>query len=921
MAQMPFSPCDQAVTGTCTSDASINMLRDVFGSIIDALISGADPNSITAGGNLLASLMSYYNMGILVVAGLIVTYVAIMGTVNTANDGEALGQNWSTVWTPMRIIAGGGVLLPSASGFSFVQIAVLLFTLWGVGFANGLQKIGMTIGVISPNGVVQGINQPGAYFGMREFAKNFVAADYCARAANTIYADETGDGVNPLVTPDPSMGSTKTTLPSFGGITADKISRQSGSTEYTFNFKDRGPTNLAGGDPICGSMTVSMASGTTQASGTQQALDALRVSIQNEKYKAIQGLMKDLDAWISTWPSTIDDPQWASVDSDKLNQILAQHEGALATALTNDVSNGQLTGGLQTLVDNLTKGGWAETGGWFQRVGMVRGQVASTLSQQMATLSAPSMTGLPDDPRAAQLRDLVTTVSAAIAKKAEEKQSYTNAQAPQPEDFASLIPKDHNAEINVDSIKGDINTKMSSWVNRSMETVVDIAVGADANGGQTPMCGSAGVMGGSVNRMKCIGDYLSGMNAFLFAAKVSLNATAALLRVGAATIGSVPVVGGAATKSADALWDWMQVEPIQDLAALGAFIKPAAVFFGVAVPSMPYVIFMMVVVGWLLAVLQAIVAAPLWAVMHMTPDRTFIGSQTQGYMLLLGIFVRPALAIIGLFVSFLLIDPVINFIAKTFFEMRGNVVGSTGMVGTIAEFFTAFFWVYAFAMLLVPVIYMIFGLPQALPDHVMKWIGAGVEDLGATSATSEVRGGVSNLAMRASAARDKGGAAGQRGGGGGGGSGPSDNLPRGSAAPSTTDLNNGQGVVPPSEEPLPPGSLGTRPLSERIGDGVGTAVALAARGRFNGMRENVSHAFTSGSVSAATKIGNEVRISKGLKPVAMPPSYAPGAHRPAAKNGSATAGLGAAPAPAPAPVVTAGSDAINILNAGAMPPV
>ena len=55
-----------------------------------------------------------------------------MGTLNTANDGEVMGRNWSSLWTPVRIVAGGAVLLPTASGFSFIQLVVLMFALWGV---------------------------------------------------------------------------------------------------------------------------------------------------------------------------------------------------------------------------------------------------------------------------------------------------------------------------------------------------------------------------------------------------------------------------------------------------------------------------------------------------------------------------------------------------------------------------------------------------------------------------------------------------------------------------------------------------------------------------------------------------------------------------------------------------------------------
>lgn len=45
----------------------------------------------------------------------------------------------------------------------------------------------------------------------------------------------------------------------------------------------------------------------------------------------------------------------------------------------------------------------------------------------------------------------------------------------------------------------------------------------------------------------------------------------------------------------------------------------------------------------------------------------------------------------------------------------------------------------AFGMLLVPVLYMVFGLPQLLPGEVLKWIGAGISDLGETQAIGAIQ--------------------------------------------------------------------------------------------------------------------------------------------------------------------------------------
>ncbi len=126
---MPFSPCDPAA-GSCT-DVSVGILQWIFGPVVEKLTQGASPDAVDASVSVMASIFSVFNSGLLVVASLIVSYVAVMGVTNTANEGEAMGRNWSSLWTPMRIVSGGSVLLPTTSGYSFIQLIVMMFALWG----------------------------------------------------------------------------------------------------------------------------------------------------------------------------------------------------------------------------------------------------------------------------------------------------------------------------------------------------------------------------------------------------------------------------------------------------------------------------------------------------------------------------------------------------------------------------------------------------------------------------------------------------------------------------------------------------------------------------------------------------------------------------------------------------------------------
>jgi len=846
---MPFSPCDPSAT-TCT-DQSIGIIRHIFGPIIDTLVTGGDPNSVQASANVLATMFSFFNSGILIVGSLIVSYVALMGVANTANDGEAMGKSWSSVWTPIRIVAGGSVLLPTTSGYSFIQIVILMFGLWGVGFGNGVYRAGLTMGILSPNGIVQGVNQPGSFYGMRDFARQYLEAAYCAKAANAIYAASTADGAagNTSASASPQVKSQPSTW--------DQQIVSGGSTDNVFYVMDRNTsTNLAGGEPFCG--TINITQYKAQTAGITDpivlATEQLHAQAQAQKVAAVTAMMAAIDQWVATWPNTIDDDGWNNVNSNQFNTIITTAENQVATSLSNSVTSGQggVDGGITSFADSLTSDGWASAGGWFQRVGMVRGQIASVLASPVGTVTEPSLASLPPDSRAARLTNSVTTVTEIINKKAEQKPSF-GASAVKPDDIASLIPKDPKSDINPGALKAAMDAKMGSFINNTMHNIVDMATGAGSNG-QTPLCGTAGQMGGSLNRMKCIGDYLTVARTGLIAADFTIKSAATAMRVVAGTLSSVKGVGTGLDldKVATPLWDWIIEVPSKQIAMLMTYMEPLAFYFGIVLPSLPYTLYMVVVVGWILALLQSVIAGSLWAVMHMTPDRTFIGSQSQGYLLLLSLFARPALAVIGLFAAILVSDPIIDFIANGFFAIRGAVVTSTGGVGWLAEWFTFAQWLQMFGIVLLPVLYMVYGLPQYLPDHVLRWVGAGISDLGETGAMSEMRGGLARVGAGAGAGgggpRRLGGGGGSQGrlpgggsgGSGGGGSGGASGGGGGGFGSKSIVSANSQGVVGSAPAGGGGGSGGrqgmaaqggsrdTRRMGEKLGEGFGMTVGRGA---------------------------------------------------------------------------------------------
>lgn len=185
-------------------------------------------------------------------------------------------------------------------------------------------------------------------------------------------------------------------------------------------------------------------------------------------------------------------------------------------------------------------------------------------------------------------------------------------------------------------------------------------------------------------------------------------------------------------------------------AEMFALIKPslytllyAGYWLGIWIPMVPFYVFTIGVVGWLIFVMEMMAAGMLWAAAHTTParDNSFIGSQIQGYMLVMSGFFRPALMVLGLVGSNALLAPVVAFINTAFLaHFESMTANSLTMISSVAGYLVVY------VILINTSFMLIFGLPQSLPDRILRWLGAGIGDLG----ERETSGRIENIASSTS---------------------------------------------------------------------------------------------------------------------------------------------------------------------------
>lgn len=149
------------------------------------------------------------------------------------------------------------------------------------------------------------------------------------------------------------------------------------------------------------------------------------------------------------------------------------------------------------------------------------------------------------------------------------------------------------------------------------------------------------------------------------------------------------------------------------------------------IPMIPYIVWMGIVLSYMATCIEAMIASPMWVLAHLAPDADdVVGKQGQGYMLILVLTLKPALAVFGFVASFVMMCAGAALINATFLIATSFV--SSGFLGIT----------YSIAMVAV---YMCLNLNNTmnatrvmstLPDSILEWIGAR-----ATSLASKVMGG------------------------------------------------------------------------------------------------------------------------------------------------------------------------------------
>jgi hypothetical protein len=144
-------------------------------------------------------------------------------------------------------------------------------------------------------------------------------------------------------------------------------------------------------------------------------------------------------------------------------------------------------------------------------------------------------------------------------------------------------------------------------------------------------------------------------------------------------------------------------------------------------PAIPFIRWISALAGWVILIVESLVAAPLWLCAHALPEGDGAAGQhgKRGYLLLLGIIIRPPLMVAGFFAAIILMNVLGRLIGASF-EMFIAGTGQSKMIGITGTL--------SMLVILGIVVIMMankfFSLIHYLPEHVTAWIGQQFHSLG-----------------------------------------------------------------------------------------------------------------------------------------------------------------------------------------------
>ncbi|MHB8975524.1 MAG: DotA/TraY family protein [Trichloromonadaceae bacterium] len=617
-----------------------------------------------AGGAVaLREILGAFNLVTLTATTILICYIVGVGLIGTAHEGQAMGKRYSTLWTPLRSAFSVAMLVPLPwAGISILQGILLLFVYYGIGGAGYLWT--KALDYMGQNGGEIAMNQP---MGDVESLANGifkvkVVQSYLAQQKGLQIGSERWEWLNDDADP-------------ISGVTP-----VGGTYVWTFGV----PAALDAGD--MGRVTIPCPTGKdspmcqARAGGVQKMINTLR--------PAGGQIASFYEGGANQAP-----PQ------DVLIQAMRVYYDTVRAKAGEELNhqNSSYQDNLADFTRTASEEGWAAAGSWYWTIAKYNEKFTHEM-MTTPTFTEPDM-------------NAVNTVSdGQLNSFLRASQDFAEKTAQSTTDLQNLARGPYQQDGAIGMLMG--------WISRpfsGMEWPVNALTKGDPvanlqSMGNRIMTGAWGIAGTYILTKAAIKGNAEGMKEDWYAKAINI----------------IPGAGYGKGFASAAL-----TATIEGLGSLVMLILVPLFALGLTLayylPAVPFILWVSAIIGWLIMVAETLVAAPLWAAAHAAPEGEGMAGQhgKQGYMLFLGVLLRPPLMVIGFFMSFILFIGVGEFIGTGF-----KIFGAGMQAGHASGPITFFAFLFLVGATVVISAHRLFGLITWLPDNVLRWIGQQVQNLG-----------------------------------------------------------------------------------------------------------------------------------------------------------------------------------------------
>ena len=723
-----------------TDLAHKSMVR-LFGGFIFEPFGGAPGDAPT----ILAKVLGYTNIVAMILGVIIMGYVILAGALNTAASGEMLGRSWSSVWLPLRTSLAFGMIMPATTGegtFSVAQSLVMWMIIVGSNSATWLWNKAadeLTTGTpVMPTTV---------HYDSNSF-KSIPDIIYCAAVRDKIVTEIEGSNPDAGTVRNGRLSSRQFKYADLGWLDLSKATKLEFDGCGNFNFPRAKDALMGTG------LENSADDGYSMASPWEKALQkAFNESVSRDIKPVIAASVQAANFIISKnmnfkqIQSAIDQGGAEALEAKTHIEEAAVKYAAVSTAYDTFIDNvrrSTTAGGADAgWRASMTEGGWMRAGAWFFEASRLQGFVQTLLSK-LSNIGerdkSPSIDGNCSfislfskcKEQAEEFEswlNIMNRVRAEADGKSAEKNTITNGAG-----VAKMeLTVDSNGHDLFDqNITNTISVGISQFfLNSIMQMGVDDArgMGAGDGGDTTSLSSSATGMISPFTAVSSIGRGLQQIAVMVWSAGalVAFGVGWGKSPPGIVAQGlSVGWLGGAIGVAQYAL---ASLAPI--ITGVGAL----AFMLAFAIPFMPVTVWIMLVCGYLVTVIEAVAAAPLAVIMLATPEGEGMssGNFTKALQMVNSVILRPTLSIVGLFAAMTL-----SYVG---FSILNDLFWSVAKMTTDASIFEVMALIFIYASTSFKVCEYMVTVIHKIPDQIMDWMGGGLSrPFGEDAAASDVSG-------------------------------------------------------------------------------------------------------------------------------------------------------------------------------------